>query len=154
MNKDKNLLFGILAIQMGYITQVQLIESTEIWTKNQDRHLEDILLEKGFISTQQSDEIAKLISIRLEKSGGDTQEVLESLGGTDAVSKSFGGSIILTESGEVLPSIGGSQEPTDTVSAQDDLTNDERLTVEQPGRYKIIGVQGRGGIGKVLVAFD
>ncbi len=154
MKQDKNLLFGVLAVQKGYITQFQLIESAEIWTENQGRNLEDILLDKGFISTKQRDEIAKLISVQLEKYKGNTREVLESLGGSNAVHESFGGSIILTDSGEVLPSIGGTQEPTDTVTAQDDLTNDERLTLEQPGRYTIKGEQGRGGIGKVLVAFD
>ncbi len=154
MKQDKNLLFGVFAVQKGYITQLQLIESAETWTENQDRNLEDILLDKGFISTKQRDEIAKLISVRLEKYKGDTREVLESLGGSKVVHESFGGSIILTDSGEVLPSIGGTQESTDTITAQDDLTNDEKLTIEQPGRYTIKGEQGRGGIGKVLVAFD
>ncbi|MCK4665828.1 protein kinase [Candidatus Dependentiae bacterium] len=154
MNKEKNLLFGVLAVQMGFVTKEHMMAAAVIWATNQNRVLSDILVENGWLKEKNKLGIENIVELQLEDNENDLNKALDSIGGLEVVHKSFAGSIVVTESGEVLPSIGGTQEPTDTVSAQDDLTNDEKLTIEQPGRYTIKGEQGRGGIGKVLVAFD
>ncbi|MDD3627981.1 MAG: hypothetical protein PHV06_11775, partial [bacterium] len=153
MNQDKNLLFGVIAVQMGFVTREQMIDGASIWAANQEKELSIVFLEHGWIKEEEKEIIGKLIEVQIKKQGG-AGKVLESLGGTEAVHKSFAGSVVVTDSGAVLPSLGVSEESSDSETAVDDLTNSDKLTVEHPGRYTIKGEKGRGGIGKVLVAFD
>ena len=43
----RNLLFGILALQMDFITRDGLIEVMQTWTLNKDRELGERLVERG-----------------------------------------------------------------------------------------------------------
>ncbi|MCK4665738.1 protein kinase [Candidatus Dependentiae bacterium] len=153
MKQDKNLLFGVIAVQMGFVNHKTMIDASSIWASNQEKELSLIFLENDWIKLEEKEIIEKLIEVQIKKQG-KVSKVLNSLGGTEAVHKSFAGSIMVTDSGQVLPSLGGTAESTAADTTETDLTNKEKLTIQQPGRYTIMGEKGRGGIGKVLLAFD
>jgi len=56
--------FGIIAMEMGFITAEQLVEALKIQVMedvehNEHRRIGTILLEKGFIASQQIEEVVK-----------------------------------------------------------------------------------------------
>src|SRR5262245_29551672 len=70
------LLFGVLALQMDFITPAQFAEACTIWASRKDRGLPDLLAERGWIEPQDKSDIDRLVSRRVERHCGD---VLESL---------------------------------------------------------------------------
>ena len=47
---DRNLLFGILALQMDFIPQHALIEGLQTWLLHKDKPLGEVLVERGFLA--------------------------------------------------------------------------------------------------------
>src|SRR4051794_19781674 len=79
MAADRNLLFGILAVQSGFCTGPQLVEAMNAWTLAKERPLGDILLERGFLRRDEHDLIAALVALQLERHAGDAEKSLASL---------------------------------------------------------------------------
>ncbi|HDS09544.1 MAG TPA: serine/threonine protein kinase, partial [Firmicutes bacterium] len=154
MNQDKNLLFGVIAVQMGFVTRKQMMDCAAIWVTEQEKLLVDILEDRGYLKKDKRIILEQMVKLQIEANNDKIEDALNSLGGQESVHNTFAGSIVVTDSGEVLPSMGGTAESTDADTTKTDLTNDEKLTIEHPGRYTIKEERGRGGIGKVLVAFD
>ncbi len=44
---DRNLLFGVLALQMDFLTQEQLIQGMQAWVLEKSQPLENLLVAKG-----------------------------------------------------------------------------------------------------------
>jgi WD40 repeat protein/serine/threonine protein kinase len=132
---ERNLLFGLLAVQLQLATSQDLVSAAAVWAVDQQRSLGDILVERGLLSERQQRLILELIDEQVRGQGGDMARVLESLGapkapGTTAPKSGSG-------SGE-FPSSGGSS----------------ALPLEQQGRYTMRSELGHGGIGRVMIAFD
>ena len=111
--------------------------------------LPERLLAEGAVSAEQRALLDKLVEQALAVHGGNVRKTYESLGGERALYASFGGGLSVDDKGEVsiapeLRSADGSNE--DAVD----------VTPEVSGRYRVRGDGeiGRGGIGRVLVAFD
>jgi hypothetical protein len=47
---DRNLLFGVLALQADLITPTRFAEACAEWAAHKDRPLSDLLLQRGWIS--------------------------------------------------------------------------------------------------------
>lgn len=47
---ERNLLFGILAVQMDFISRDALVEAMQAWLLNKSRPLDELLVEKGWLS--------------------------------------------------------------------------------------------------------
>jgi len=153
MNKDRNLLFGVLAVQLRFLTPQKLVDAAAIWAANQSRPLSEILLELGYLTADKIKAIEDILSLQIREHAGDIHATLMSFGGHRAVHESFAASIVVRGDQVELASFGGDtpREPTETGS---ELEDQEHLTQEHPGRYTLMGEQGRGGIGRILIAFD
>ncbi|MBI1322047.1 protein kinase [bacterium] len=77
-NADRNLLFGMFALQNDHITQDQLIEAFQAWILRKDRPLDVIIHEKGWMTGEQIDSINALLDRRVEKYGSQ-QRLLEAM---------------------------------------------------------------------------
>ena len=71
MNTDRNLLFGVLALQAGLIDAPQFIEACLLWTTRKSEHLADLLLERGWIEPADRAHVEYLLERKLHKHGGD-----------------------------------------------------------------------------------
>lgn len=76
---DRNLLFGILALQMDFITQDQLIEGMQNWVFQKDHPLEDLLHAKGFLNESDKNLLSTLVARHIEKHAGQVAVSLESV---------------------------------------------------------------------------
>jgi WD40 repeat protein len=174
MFQARDLLFGILAVQLRFVSLEKLAEAAGGWNPDQDRSFGDILQEKGVISEHGRKLIDQLLHAKIAEHGGDPQAALTAFGGVQAAAEFFGDSIVLKKDDVDLNGFGGTEKATPieandgeskdlpdiVLSKKDDLGNGETLedsdllTPEYPGRYTLMGGHGRGGIGRVMLAYD
>ncbi len=68
---DRNLLFGVLAMQMDFVTREALIAAVSAWVLDKSRPLDRILVEQGALAADERDLLEPLIHKHLERHGGD-----------------------------------------------------------------------------------
>src|SRR3954469_5770833 len=76
---DRDLLFGLLALQNGLIQQAQLVSAFHAWTCDKARPLADHLVSLGHLNAAQRSAIEALSALHVEMHGGDTERSLAAL---------------------------------------------------------------------------
>jgi hypothetical protein len=76
---DRNLLFGILALQMDFIGRDALIGAMHAWVLEKGKPLAQILVEQGTLRTDAHLLLEALVQKHLEVHGGDPQKSLASV---------------------------------------------------------------------------
>src|SRR5207245_1877651 len=71
VDADRNLLFGILALQMDFITRDDLVAAMNAWVLDKRRSLGQVLQERGAIDGQTLDVLEALVRRHLELHGDD-----------------------------------------------------------------------------------
>ena len=158
MNPDRDLLFGVLAVQLGFASPQQVMACAAAWATDRSRGLAERLEADGIVSGDRRRILEGLTAEAVDLHGGDVQKSLASFGGEQAIYNSFGGSMQVSVDGGVSPG-----EVSDDSSEEDMVS----VTTEQPGRYVFdfsntevgdapatVSEIGRGGIGRVLLAYD
>ena len=148
MNRDRNLLFGVLAVQLKKVTASQLVDAAAAWAADQSRDLGSRLVEGGALSDEDRKFIDDVVDRAIKDHGGDAAATLSSFGGEEQVYHSFRGSIAVTESGGVKSV--AVVEPQGEALDADGAPGVE----ESPGRYTHVGEHGRGAMGRVLLVHD
>ncbi len=73
---ETNLLFGVLAVQMEYIDSSQFTEACASWAVNKSRPLADIVVERGWLSPEDREDIEKCVLRKLRKHQGSVAATL------------------------------------------------------------------------------
>lgn len=76
---DRNLLVGILAVQMDFISRDQLVEAMSAWVVDKARPLEEILLERGNLADDTKVLLVALVAKHLELHEDDAVQSLASV---------------------------------------------------------------------------
>src|SRR5262245_36918453 len=79
MSADRNLLFGILALRMDFISREQLVEAMNAWVQNSERPLGELLVEGGALAAADRDLLAPMVERHLAMHGGDPAKSLAAL---------------------------------------------------------------------------
>src|SRR5262245_49175815 len=66
---DRNLLFGLLALQNGLINQVQLVAAFQAWTLDKARALADHLIALGHLNDAQRSAVEVMADLHVAKHG-------------------------------------------------------------------------------------
>jgi len=148
VDRDRNLLFGILGVQFKKIKPSKLIDAAAAWMVDPSREPAQRLVESKVLSEEDREFIDHLVDAAVEMHDGDTTATLASLGGEDLVRDTFRGGIVLSDSGglksaAVFEPSSDLDEPSVVPAVQ-----------ETPGRYIHQGEYGRGGMGRVLRVRD
>jgi WD40 repeat protein/serine/threonine protein kinase len=145
---DRNLLFGILALQMDFISRDGLIAAMHAWVLDKAKPLGLILVEQGGLEPAKRDLLERLVAAHLEMHEGDVEKSFAALGIPAPVSQelhSLGDGDVEARLALVL-------------TPSHDATPLPATTPEKPGvlglRYHILRLHGKGGIGEVFVALD
>jgi WD40 repeat protein/serine/threonine protein kinase len=149
-------LLGIFAVQLKLATPQQLLVASEAWSKDQSRPLGEVLQREGVLSADDRALLERLIARQVESHHGDESEVYELFGGDAAAQQSFAGSLAFISEPQPASATPVARPISTPRSGGGVLTSgpDISLPPEHAGRYSIRGEQGRGGIGRVMVAFD
>ena len=98
MDRDQNLLFGVLAVQLENITATQFVHAAEAWAAHPSKPLATHLVEGGALSESDRDFVDAVLNRAVRNSGGTSEAALRQAGGDEAVRTASGGNITLVDS--------------------------------------------------------
>src|SRR5262245_3473253 len=73
---DRNLLFGVLALQMNFLSRDALIAAMDAWVRDRARPLGRILIDQGVLLPAECETLENLVELHLQKHGGDAERSL------------------------------------------------------------------------------
>ena len=76
---ERDLLFGLLALQNGLIDQVQLVAAFQAWALDKARALADHLVDRGDLDADDRSAVEALVARHLKKHGGSAEKSLAAL---------------------------------------------------------------------------
>jgi serine/threonine-protein kinase len=147
---DRNLLFGILALQMDFITRDGLIAAMNGWVLNKDKSLSRILVEQGGLAEEDRALLEPLVGKHLERHGVDAGRSLSALSPVGWIKHDLE-SVADSELTASLAHLVDSGPNTD---------HDRTGAVVGEGsraggpRYRVLRPHARGGLGEVYLARD
>ena len=150
----RDILLGVIAIQLGQATAQQVMAAASAFFADPSRSIPERLLAEGALSPEQLRALEDLVDEAVRAHGGDLHEASRSLGASEGLPASSGGSVRVGEEGE--DSLAETVIRSNRVPAIEHGATPTLEVPEVPGRYRF-GPDpeiGRGGIGRVLVAFD
>ncbi len=147
---DHDLLFGLIALQVGLIDQAQLVAAFQAWACDKTRPLADYLCDRGSLDAEGRAAVEAMAAVHVKKHGGDAEQSLASIpAGRGA--------------GEQLAAL-GDPELTVTIAKfasgsserrSEPTVNDRAGTAKSDGhRFRIVRPHAKGGLGAVFVALD
>jgi WD40 repeat protein/tRNA A-37 threonylcarbamoyl transferase component Bud32 len=148
---DRNLLFGILALQMDFISRDALIAAMHAWVLDKARPLGQILVEQHALQPDEQAVLEALVQKHLARHGGDAEKSLAAL----PIPTPLRQELHSLGDGDLQASL--AQAATNPDGAADPYLTRALLagTPTSPGqRYRILRPHARGGLGEVFVARD
>src|SRR5262245_4242129 len=146
---ERNLLFGLLALQNGLIDQVQLVAAFQAWTRDKARPLAEHLAARGDLDPDQRAGVEAMVGLHLKKHGGDAAKSLAAIPAGRSTRESLAalGDLVIEQTLTQLAS--GSVGDADRTAsyAVGTATSDGR-------RFRVLRPHARGGLGAVFVALD
>ena len=73
MSVDREILFGLLALQNGLIDRDILVKAVQIWLKDKSQPLAQILRQRGSGSPEEFVLLERLVELQINKHGQDPQ---------------------------------------------------------------------------------
>ena len=144
MDTDRNLLFGVLALQADLIEPNQFIEACLLWTSRKDVPMADLLVERGWIVPDDKAHVDYLLGRKLHKHGGDPRASLAAI--PDDVKRS----LAALGDHDIRRTLAGL--PVQAEAAHQAATVDHVPGPRQ--RYARLRLHATGGIGRVWLAHD
>src|SRR5262249_43962314 len=147
-NTDRNLLFGILALQMDFISRDDLIAAMHAWVLDKAKPLGQILGEQGVLSEARHTLLEALVQEHLKQHGNDPEKSLaavSSLGSARQDLQQLADPDVqasLAHASSARPDLGatGAYVPPGTLPPH--------------ARFRILRPHAKGGLGEVFVAED
>jgi tetratricopeptide (TPR) repeat protein/tRNA A-37 threonylcarbamoyl transferase component Bud32 len=147
---EKDLLFGLLALQNTLVDQAQLVAAFRAWTLERGRTLADHLVARGDLDRDDRDAVAALVERHIKKHAGDVEQSLAT------VSAGHSAREMLTQLGD--PQIDATLDHARLQQTEYDAGQNTSFTVtpvvSSGQRFRIIRPHARGGLGAVFVALD
>jgi serine/threonine-protein kinase len=148
---DHNLLFGILALQMDFITRDALVAAMNAWVLAKHRPLGDLLVEQGALAAARRDLLDGLVQEHLELHGNDAEKSLAALSSLASARASLE-QIADADMHASLAHVSADRRP------QEDSDATRLPMVGTPTsaglRFRILRAHAQGGLGEVFVALD
>ncbi len=158
---DRNLIFGLLALHMDFVTREQLLDAMHAWMLDKHTALGDILCRRGILAEDERHVLDLALEKNLKRHGGDHQASLAALRVESGVREDLG----RLDDADVQASV-ATLPPTPVQRDTPPLPRDPSggsftspatvgFTPAPAGvRYRRLRPHARGGLGEVFVAVD
>jgi serine/threonine-protein kinase len=151
---DRNLLFGVLAIQMDLITRDQLVAAMTAWVLVKHLPLGQVLQDQGVVAPVDRDLLERMVDRHVERHGGDLHKSLGALKGDGTVSMPRA-ALRPVDDPDVRASLLHLPEPGSTEIDPDDGPGASGESSSRVGgRFVILRKHAEGGLGEVYLARD
>jgi serine/threonine-protein kinase len=147
-SSDRNLLVGILAVQMDFVRREQLMAAMNAWLLDKQTPLEDILLRQGALDDESRKLLVALVAKHLAMHQNDAEKSLQSV------------AVLGTLRGELQsladPQIQNSLVHIPAGPADPFVTQMSGIgpSTSMGQRFRILRPHAKGGLGQVSVALD
>jgi serine/threonine-protein kinase len=152
-NADANLLFGVFALQMDFITRDELIGAMNAWIIDKSKPLGQILQEQGRLSAQRRKLLDRLLKEHLSAHNHNAQRSLEACAALNFIHHD----LISLNDAEVQSSLsrmsGAASGDNSPGSVLDNQTTQDEVR-PAGARYRILSPHAEGGLGEVFLAED
>ena len=146
MDTDRNLLFGVLALQADLLDAARFAEACSAWAGRKDTLLADLLVQRGWLTASDRADVEKLLQRKLTKHKGDARAGLAEVT-SDPVKRSLAG----LDDADVRQSLAGVTTPPPQGMV---LLATTAYEPEARDRYTLSRLHATGGIGRVWLARD
>jgi serine/threonine protein kinase len=167
MSADRNLLYGVLAVQMHFISREQLVAAMHTWVLDKTRSLGQLLVEGGALPEDAHCLLDAVVQKHLQMHGGDPHKSLASVQVIGIVRSDLqriadpdlGASLSLVPGQPAVATPQEDQSPSPTADTRTDLpARASRPSAAPPAtsgvRFRVIRTHARGGLGEVFAAHD
>jgi serine/threonine-protein kinase len=145
METDRNLLFGVLALQADLLTPAQFAEACSAWAGRKHTTLADLLAERGWLTSSDRADVDKLLQRKLTKHQGNPRAGLAEIT-TDQVRQTLAG----VDHADVRQTLAGLTTPLQGHV----LVSTNAHVPTGSDRYTLSRLHATGGIGRVWLARD
>ena len=146
---DENLLFGVLALQTGVITESQLLDAVKQWTFQKNKRLSEILEEASALSSSQINILQPMVAAQAKLHDDDPRIAVKSLQNHHSIELLRRQIDDRDVQASLLPfSEEVAVDPNETYMT---LAQTQDL---QGKRFQVLRPHARGGLGEVYVAKD
>jgi Flp pilus assembly protein TadD len=158
--RDRNLLFGVLALQMNFVSRDALVEAMHAWAMDQAKPLSEILQERGALRPDVRSVLDALVDKHLDQHGGDAERSLAAALPTGPAGEELcriTGRELAGASTRATPTPPAATDPNATLTPVPPAAADINAppTCGPAGlRYRVLRPHARGGLGRVSVALD
>jgi serine/threonine protein kinase len=149
-NPSSDLLFGMLALQIGLIDQGALVAAFQAWARDKSRPLAEHLEARGDLDRDDRCAVDALVARHLKKHGDDLERSLASIANSRSTRERLAAlddvelTGIVNNLGSVATDLDCDHTTTYSVGA---VTSDGQ-------RFRVLRPHARGGLGEVFVALD
>ena len=151
---DRDLLFGVLALQNDFIDGDRLVAAFRVWSRSKDKALADVLIEQGALASEDRALLETLVSKHVQRHGDDPQKSLVALSTIGSVRQKLA-KLADDEADDELKyslAVAGSRpHEQDDPDATRMPAPAERVGAS---RFRIVRPHAKGGLGLVSVAID
>src|SRR5687768_1906191 len=150
-SSDRNLLFGILALQMDFITREQLVVGMQAWVLAKDITLAEHLVQAGALRPARRQLLEPLVEEHIRQHGDDPQQSLASISSVDALRDELAG----LGDQQIDASIANIPVRNKSAKEADPYATISVGSASSQGmRFRILRPHAEGGLGRVSVALD
>ena len=146
---DRNLLFGILALQMDFIDRGQLIEAMNAWALDKSRTLGEILVEKSYLEPERHELLEALVREHLKQHDNDPAKSLGAVSSIGLAQKDLE-EIADADVQQSLSIVSQNRQEDPNAT----LTYSVGTSTSEGQRFRILRPHAEGALGKVSVAQD
>jgi serine/threonine protein kinase len=146
----RDLLFGLLALQVGLIDQEQLLAAFGFWSRNKGKALAEILVERGAIDAESRSLLSGMAEKQLKLHGGDAEKSLAAV----AVGPSTREKLAAMGDSDLTESVGLLGPPVEMSDPYRTASHVIGTSTSDGQRFRILRPHAQGGLGAVFVALD
>ena len=149
-HSDTNLLFGMLSLNINFITRDELIEGMQACASEKSKQLSDQLVAQGSLSTEQVSLLDKLVQAHLKEHNNDPELSLAAINSSDSVREE----LQQLEDAELNTMLTYVPVGETEIGGDQPFTGSAGEATSGGLRYRILRPHAKGGLGEVFVAFD
>ena len=151
---DRNLLFGILALQLDFISRDALIQAMHAWVLHKTQALGAILHEQGALTSDRLALLEALVSEHLKRHGQDAEQSLAAVSSIKSVRQE----LAQIADADLQASLAHVSRAAEEMAAPDGQQLDATVSVgtssSKGSRFRILRPHAQGGLGEVFLAHD